>query len=238
MTTRQKSSSRSNRSCSLETRRLTTGQTRRPPACAFRLIIQPDGQQRRCPIPGNTDVSDDRVLPTEIWLNLTLREQDNQAEPRSQFDSRLWFDSAVGKWANQDVTVHIVSFGAAMVRSGLLDRLVCLQDERHRWRVILVGDGADLTSTANIDKILRSCLCELQMYPAGLGDRTVNVRVLNAVKDLIDLRASRMQNRPRIIFRVCAGGPQTVELTHWSRQVRLDRLDITDRDTEERRLWP
>jgi len=141
-------------------------------------------------------------------------------------------------WADKRIALHIVSFNAGLTRGHALDQLKPFGGRDHRWTTILVTDGKDLTSTAIIDRILRSPLHEIQVYPAGLSEQAVNARVLNAVKDLIDLRGARMQNLPRIVCRVCTTGRATVELTQWARQVRLDRLDITERQTEQKRLWP
>jgi hypothetical protein len=78
-------------------------------------------------------------------------------------------------------------------------------------------------------------------YVAGVGESTINARVLQVTKDLVDLRTARGQNRPNIICRLCpnpTGGQKMItEISQWVRQAGIDRLEVSDKVTEEKRLW-
>ena len=114
----------------------------------------------------------------------------------------------------------------------LFDYLDAIAGKCPNWHSRLFTDGQDLTSTATIDAILRSPLGQLKIYIAGLGETKINHKVLEAVKDLVDLRAARCQNHPDIICNLCSHAADTEklsrEMSRWIRQVKIDKLEITD----------
>lgn len=184
----------------------------------------------------------DQLAPAEIWIYLTDPARDTHAgpaHPAEQWDFEKWMHEAASRWADKEITLYIVSFDAGLTRNNLLCKLRRPAEAIGKWRIILVTDGKDLTNTAMIDRILRCGLDELQVYPAppGAGEIAVNPRVLNAVKDLVDLRRARRQNLPRIVCRLCATGKAADDLAQWARQVNIDRLELVDGPTEEKRLW-
>lgn len=224
----------------IEDRRITSRARRRRPGPIHKLIIAPDGGQHWHP-----KIDDPRMIatppvPGEIWVYLTDPRCRLHAAPMPQpsaWDFGQWLGEAAGQWADRRVLLHIVSFDLALRPSGAVDELSRLAGALTNWRVVLITDGKDLASTAMIDKVLSSCIDEVQVCPDGAGELSRQTRVLNAMKDLIDLRQARGQNLPRVIFRVCAAGQTLDALRQWSRQVGLDRLHVTNRATEEKRLW-
>jgi hypothetical protein len=225
----------------MKTDRQVARQQRRSPDELIdrRLVIRPSGEDHWVPPLNNPEQA---KPPAEIWVRLTEPTEQHhtgQANQKLEWDfiSRL----SRTRWADQEIDLYFLSFGAAFMRPELFEYLQAVADRELDWRTHLVTDGRDLTSTATIDALLRSSLDELQVYVTGLGESTISYRVLEAVKDLVDLRSARGQNHPNIICRLCphpaSSEKLTTELSLWARQVCIDRLDITDKETEEAKLW-
>ena len=210
---------------------------RTPPTATRKLLVLPTGEQQWHP--PIEDLARRPAAPAEVWVYLTDPRRDEPAaggEPGG-WRFRDWLNDALQKWGVNDLTMHIVSFNGALLHGNILDELDPLSQTPCRWQVIVLTDGSDLTSMAMIDKVLRAGLHELQVYPAAVGQESVNHRVLSVVKDLTELRQARGQSLPKIVCRVCAGSASAEEMTQWVRQVNIDRLDIVDKDTEEQRIW-
>lgn len=192
--------------------RTLAGHRRQPPIKNTTLVITPTGQPRSHP-PGS-------AAPDHIWVYVT------DVDPTDRLQE------AVRTWADRSLALTVVSFDGGLIRSGVIEAVATTH-----WSVTLITDGADLTGTANIDAVLRAGIDEVHVYPAGLGERAVNRRVLDAVRELVDLRQARGQNRPCIICRVCADTPAAAELRIWSRQVPIDEWVVAERRSEKQHVW-
>jgi hypothetical protein len=184
-------------------------------------------------------------VPAQIWIHLDEPSKNAPASselaPVASWDFPRWLEQAQAKWGGYPIDLVFVSFGTGFMKPELIEHLQTLAARRLRWSSKLLTDGLNLTSTAAIDALLRSSLDEVIVYVAGVGEAAINARVLQVTKDLVDLRAARGQNRPNIICRICpnpAGGQKIItEMSQWVRQAGIDRLEVSDKVTEEKRLW-
>lgn len=223
-----------------ETRRLSSQARRQPPPAAYKLVVTPDGRQHWLPALTGPSATADLPVPSQIWIYLTDPTHGQRSGPspnQTQRDIARRLTDLVARWSEQTILLYLVSFNAALTHGNVVDRLTSLAEKINHWQTVLISDGHDLTSTAMIDKLLQSPIDELCVSPAAPSGQTVNTRALNAVKDLIDLRHARRQNLPRIVCRLCADSECLTDLTRWSRQANVDRLDMIDGATEEQRLW-
>jgi hypothetical protein len=220
-------------STAFHSRRSVASHRRQPPIECYKFIVDRNGDPQWYPqAPLN-----ETVVPGEIWFQTNVPAQGSPADPSQSeaWNIERWLRELPQRWAEKELVFCILSFDLGLAEADVLDRLASIIPAR--WRVVLVTDGRDLISTAMIDRILRSCINEVQIYPAGLTETGVNQRVLHATKDLIDLRQARGQNLPKIVCRICAkSGNAPAELTQWARQVGIDRLDI-EKPIEAARLW-
>jgi len=224
----------------IEARRQHAVGKRHPPVTTHKLIITPDG--RTCRVPPIADGADrtDGLAPTEIWVYLTDPRLDGHIHHDLFELSRVVtrrLATWAANWADSEISLYIISFNAALIRSGLFDRFDRIAQKARPWQVTLATDGTDLASMAMIDKVLGSRIDRLNIYPARIDEPSLNRRALDASRDIIELRRARGQNRPTIVCRACEENPATPELKQWARQTGIDRLEQTDRQTEETQLW-
>ncbi len=206
-----------------------------------KLIIRPDGQEYWVP---PLQEPNHPSAPAEVWIRFFEPQKQKYAgssSPAEPWDFSRWLQAAQARWADRKIDIYFLSFDPVPIRPEVFDRLKALHDRGLRWQTRLLTDGKNITSTAILDQLLRSGLDELQVYLAGVAEPVISQRVLGAVKDLVDLRAARRQNHPKIIGRLCpdpAGqARQIAEISQWAKQVGIDRLEVTDKETEEKRLW-
>jgi hypothetical protein len=221
----------------MERKRTTPDEVIRP-----QLTIRADGSERWS---GMVLSAEQGCVPSQIWIHLDEPSHGSGSSPATlsaaNWDFSRWLEQAQPKWGGYPIDLFLVSFGTGFMKPELLEHLQVLSARRLRWSSKLLTDGLNLTSTAAIDALLRSSLDEIVVYVAGVGEAAVNTRVLQVTKDLVDLRTARGQNRPNIICRICpnpAGGQKIItEMSQWVRQAGIDRLEVSDKVTEEKRLW-
>jgi len=233
---------RNQNNATLDARRRTTRGIRISPddLVRRRLIILSEGRQVWDPPP----MDPAKVpVPAEIWIRLSERSE-NRAGPTVQsadWDFARWLEDAQASWSDRKMDLYFVSFGQAFMKPVFFEQLRALADRNLRWQTRFLTDGRSLASIAVIDQMLRSSLEELHIYVTGLGGSTVDTRALSVMKDLVDLRQARGQNHPNIICRLCpnpTSGPRLIaELSQWVKQAGIDRLEVIDKETEEKRLW-
>jgi len=206
-----------------------------------KLIIRPNGEQHWVP---PIQDPEDPPAPAEVWIRFFEPQMQSRTGGLSQpesWDFLMWLEEAQARWADRTIDIYFLSFDPVPVRAEVFDRLQALHDRGLRWLTRLLTDGKNIASTAVLDRLLRSGLDELQVYLAGVGEPGINQRVLGAVKDFVDLRTARRQNHPKIIGRLCPDptgqAKQIAEISQWAKQVGIDRLEVTDKETEEKRLW-
>lgn len=217
-------------------KRISPSEVERP-----RLTVRADGSESWS---GARQTAESDRVPSQIWIYLddfTPGAVGGTEIASIGWDFSHWLEKAQARWGGHPIDLFLVSFGTGFMRSELLEYLQTLAVRRLRWSCRLLTDGLSLTSTAAIDALLCSSLDEVVVYVAGVGE-TINVRALQVTKDLVDLRTRRGQNRPDIICRVCpnpAGGQKKMitEISQWVRQAGIDRLEVSDKVTEEKRLW-
>ncbi|MFA5863979.1 MAG: hypothetical protein WC975_04750 [Phycisphaerae bacterium] len=209
-----------------------------------RLIIRPNGEQHWQPGFGTFPPPAELPVPAEVWIRFSEPRAQNYPEPINgpiQWDFVRWLDASRTQWADRKIDIYFLSFDLVSIKTDLFERLRAIRDRNLRWQTNLLTDGKNIASTAMLDQLLRSTLDEVQIYVAGLGESAINVKVLGAVKDLVDLRSARRQNHPKIICRLCShltGGTKSIsEISQWAKQVGIDRLEVVDNQTEEKRLW-
>jgi len=195
-----------------------------PAACRV-LTVDPSGQQRWHP--------SDAEIPDEIHVYLadpTNDDHDQQSDGSDAWRLDQFLSDALQRWSHKPVVLSIVSTDGQIVRRRVLSQLRLLAEQDHKWRLIVVTDGKDLTSTAVIDQVLRSPITELRICGALAGSDAISNRILNAVKDLIDLRNRRRQERPQVLFRLTAGGNEPVDLEQARRRIKQTGADKVEVD--------
>lgn len=215
-------------STSFQFRRASTH--RHKPVVVYKVIVHSDGREQWVP---KRNIHSD---PAPASIKVILSE--NGAE--SKLDIGNWLKNALARWSENEISISFVCFDFAIVRTNLLQHLSSL-NVKHRWKIMLYTDGKDFTSTSVLDKLLQAPVDELYIYPSDLGSEQLNPRILEVVKDLVDLRNSRMQNKPFIVCRMSpenGKNPRLEEqISQWSRQINPDRFEISTLETEEERLW-
>ena len=230
------------RSSSLETHRRKVRQYRASPDDKIlrRMIIRQNGQSFWLP----ALMSENIPVPAEIWVQCCRQFPQNHIEPSSgiiSWDFVGWYQSVCRQWSDRKIDFYFLNFDPSLIPADFFDKVRGIKDRNLPWKIKLLTDGKNIASTAVLDHILRSALDEIHIYVNGLGESSARVKVLGAVKDLVDLRTARMQNHPEIICRLCpksAGETKlTTQVSRWAKQVGIDRLDIADKELEEKRLW-
>jgi hypothetical protein len=208
---------------------------------ARKLIIRPDGREHWVPPLENIDRP---VVPAEIWIRFSEPQNHNTTGPVTPvepWDFTRWLEAALARWGDRKIDLYFLSFDPVPIRYHVFDRLQALHDRGLRWQTRLLTDGNNIASTAVLDRLLRSGLDEIQVYPAGVGSPVVSQRVLGAMKDFVDLRTARRQNHPKIVGRLCPNpasqAKQIAEVSQWAKQAGIDRMEVTDKHSEEIRLW-
>ncbi len=223
-------------------RRLTRHERVSPDDLVVRkLIIRPEGQEHWIP-----PIQDPQhpPVPAEVWIRFSephMQDRSGPPAPTEVWDFLRWFETAQTRWVDRQIDFYFLSFDAVPIRAEVFNQLKAVRERGLRWQTRLLTDGKNIASTAVLDRLLCSGLDELQVYPAGVGQPVVSQRVLGAMKDFVDLRAARGQNYPKIIGRLCPDPvsqvKQIAEVSQWAKQVGIDRLEVTDKQTEEKRLW-
>jgi hypothetical protein len=176
-----------------------------------RLILRPNGEQLwQPPIPDDSSLTHKLPAPSEIWVRFSEPNPASHAgviNPPITWDFAGWAQTAKTCWADRKITVYFVSFDPVSIKGDVFSRLQILADLGVSWSTRLLTDGKNIMSTAILDQILRSSLQEIEVYVAGLGEPSVSNRVLDAVKDLCDLRRARKQEHPIITCRLCPVPP-------------------------------
>ncbi len=156
---------------------------RNGPVVEHKVIVHSDGREEW--VPAITGQSQKYAAPASIKIVLS---EDGDG---SKWDIGNWLRNALARWSEEEITLSLVCFDFSIVKTNLLNQLVPL-DGKHRWKVLMLTDGKDLTNTAILDKILNAHIDELYIYPSDIGSENLNPRIVEAVKYLVDLRGSRM----------------------------------------------
>jgi len=205
---------------------MAVGKARQGPLGAGILMIDSIGQQRW--------QGRETAIPDEIHIQLT--DEPESQNPQRRWDMAQWLTEALERWSDKHLTLNIVSRHGALLRNDRIGQLDPLASKSHCWTVSVSTDGSDLISTASIDQILRSPIGQLHVCITRSGADRSTSRVLNAVKDLIKLRAARMQDRPEVVCRlvVAATDQSTIgQLRQWVRKIGADRVVLAQEQTAE-----
>ncbi len=205
---------------------MALSKARQGPLGAGVLMIDSTGQQRW--------EGRETAVPDEIRIQL-IDERESQDAPR-RWTMAQWLTEALERWSDKHLTLKIVSRHGALLRNGRIEQLDPLAAKSHCWTVSVTTDGNDLINTASIDQILRSPIGQLHVCIIRSGADRSSSRVLNAVKDLIKLRAARMQDRPEVVCRlaVAATDQSTIgQLRQWARKIGADRVVLAQEPIEE-----
>ena len=211
---------------SLELQRMAVGKGRRGPLGAGILTIDSTGQQHW--------QGRETAVPDEIHIQLIDQPEPQDAQKR--WDMAQWLTEALERWSDNHLTLNIVSHRGALLRNDRIGQLYPLAAKSHCWTVSVTTDGSDLISTAAIDQVLRSPIDQLHVRITRSGAERSSSRVLSAVKDLIDLRAARMQDRPEVVCRltVAAADQSTIgQLRQWARKIGAHRVVLAQEHIEE-----
>ncbi len=207
--------------------RQATSAKRNSPVCTYRLTIRADGEQEWNPSL-NTRRSLEQPAPSEIYVYLADANADPYAPPSDQpCLSLALLDEAVEKWGRDKLALNVVSFNGAITRLNALDKLDHIVEHSPEWSVTVITDGLDLTGMPMIDRMLRSKIHEVKIYPTTADGLQLNTRVLNAARDMIELRAKRKQERPVVTCLADESNENNAEFTGYVRQVGFDRVEIT-----------
>jgi hypothetical protein len=196
--------------------RRAIGNRRRAPGTCGRRIVRPDG----------TWVDDQRregMPPSEIWLEVGC----GRCPPE-------WLTREARHWSDQPILLGIAAPWDHPLEDTTIDVLSRVRSVAPAWRVVLHIDGRGLASTPMIHRVLAGPFDEvwLSTRRAEGRDDGRGERVLAAIKELIELRGARNQDRPSVTWLYGSGRAsepdaeevQTARTT--ARQIGVDRFEV------------
>jgi hypothetical protein len=204
------------------------------PALTINLFTEPVSQHPDIGVSIPT-----RVL---IWLN-DPKLPANPSMRLFQNNFEQWIRNAKQRWLDRTIEFDFLLFNTSTFSLDILKEASSKFANTPNWMMNLMTDGLGLTSTSVLDWLLTSLIRKFVVYPSGRSGGALNHRILSFIKDFVDLRTARRQNIPEIICRYCLSGDAVNsekaadDINRWLKQVGLDKLEITDKETEEQRLW-
>jgi len=206
------------------TSRQATGRTRRPP--------------EKHPTAEDT-------LPNELWISPNDPSAWRRAEQRLK--------SLVQEHAERPLTIGMALCPGSSEAEEAWDLMTSLRQQAPAWHFVLRTGGEWLASMAVIDRVLSGPFQEVQFaFPSRnrydsptLKPRRPGDRVLMAIRQLVELRDARQQERPRVVWLQYspnseAGETTTLQCQRLARQVGIDRFEVvttSDGFEEQEEPW-
>jgi hypothetical protein len=213
----------------LERARRAVAATRRPPeACGTGTAC--DLQRGDAAGPPSADPP-----PTEIWAGTG----------RSEASAAPWLHSPafwalVQRWGDHAVLLGVSVSAEVCPDEATWQRIELVRRHASAWTIVLRIDEAGAAGMAVIDRALAGPFDEVQFTtgapalhdPAGREPSGLNGRALAAIKQLVELRNARRQQRPRVTW-LHRDGPDgsigrsmTSQARAIARQIGVDRFEV------------
>lgn len=147
--------------------------------------------------------------------------------------TEAWFNDRLSIWGHAKMDVVVAPTPGALLHEQLQDCLFLVRRVTRNWRLIGQTDGSGLASMSSIDRLLNSAYDELQWILTGRLEQDTDgrarslSRIMNAMRELIEIRDRRAQQRPTVIWQYdpsAINDADAERLIQMARQVRVDRL--------------
>ncbi len=172
----------------------------------YTLIVRHNGVQEWRPEIANERVKSESFLPEPNRIIVCLDEQtmncrqgNTSTASALQWDIASWLGDVLRQWREREIEIRFVSLDYASIKGNLFNSLDIFRSVEHNWRVILASDGKEFVNISVIDELLKAPIDCIEIYPYNVESMEINFRILEAVKNLIDLRSKRGQNLPSVI---------------------------------------
>ncbi len=219
----------------------------------YKLLVGCDGYHRWIPsieAEGNNEL-ELAIVPDDIYVFVSDAKKSEEGVSGkgknlyAQWDVGAWLGGILKKWSTYEITIRFVSFDYGSVRVNLFSQLDKFKEIEHNWRILLVSDGKEFANTSVMNDLLNSPIDRLEIYPYDRVSGEINFRVLEALKNLIDLRDKRRQNLPSIVCKVRSKSVGDIEkirvIEQKAKQAGIDEFVVMDdaymSETEEPEIW-
>ncbi len=171
----------------------------------------------------------DGVAPAEIWF-----ERPAGDGPTGTWVPPSWLETYARRWARQPVTLGVMATEGGAVCEAVFQCLSELGGVAPGWQLVLRTDGTGLTSMSMIHRVLSGPFDEVQFCCGTANGRPDGrtQRVLMVIKQLIELRQARHQDRPEVTWLCETNGSSDTDdaalraLRSTARQLGVDRFEI------------
>ncbi|MBN1341872.1 MAG: hypothetical protein JXQ73_04290 [Phycisphaerae bacterium] len=210
--------------------RRAVGATRRPPGPHGLWMVGPDGTRT---IHGGQE----DTPPCEIWF----QSDHGHCLPKS-WNPPGWLDPAVHQWSELPILMGFEAAKGALPSELAWQCFRGVAGAAPGWQLVLRTDGGGVVGMPSIDRVLSGPFGEVQFVcdRTSRGDARGGERVLLMMKQLIELRQARGQERPLVawIVKTDATGPGRDEIMRsvrsTARQLGLDRFEVVVEQTQAR----
>lgn len=177
------------------------------------------------------------AAPSALWLEAT----DSHGRLASWW-SPGWWSGYVASWGSATLRLVLLPTPGAVLLRPVIEELERIAVGAKKWRLVAQTRGDGLTSTAAVDRLLRSPYHDVEFLAGdevvasqGRGSAAVHAqRVLAVMKQIVELREARRLKRPAVIWlwdaKPAVGGPDRLAAARaLARQLQVDRLVVPER---------
>lgn len=202
--------------------RRAVGIRRIPPGLRGRWVVGSDGKVEAVSCR-------DGLPPAEIWF-----ETGNVEALPSDWREPEWLASRARQWSHETVLLGMSAVDGQAPCSAMSECFAKVRRIATSWHIVLRTDGQRMTSMPAIHQVLAGPFDEIQFLSGRSrhSDGMFGERVLMVIKQLLELRAARKQDRPAVawLHEVSAerelGGQQLQNIESTARQLAVDRFEV------------
>jgi len=198
--------------------RRTVSATRRAPGSRGPGLVGNEGPQSE---EGRCDGSP----PAEIWYGVAAGDAES-----SSWQPPGWLEAEVRRWADGSVLLGVTATSGCLPCEAAWQWLSELRQTAAGWRLVLRTDGRGMSSMPAIHRVLSGPFDEVHLVTEW--DDGARERVLNVMKQLVELRSARGQDVPSVVWvyeTPDSGQPDPTALRdaqRRARQIGVDRFEM------------
>lgn len=178
-----------------------------------------------------TEACRDGASPVEIWFRT-----DDRGGPSSWHEPE-WLEHRARQWASDPVILGLSAMTGRRPCPALWECFAKIRKIATSWRIVLRTGGEGMASMASIHQLLSGPFDEIQFLSgrSRQNGSALSDRVLMLIKQLLDLRTARKQDKPLVAWLHEVPSDQDADqqeiqtLALTARQLDVDRFDVVTR---------